>query len=221
MIARTLLVDSIQPLTEKMTEEEAYERMRINKLFHLPVVSKNNKLCGLVSDEDIYMAHNGTILGKHPEKYSQIKVFAHQHVFEVSELVFNQNLSCIPVVEEADDYIGLITANELMKFFTHLYSYHSNGAIIVLSVLIQDYSLSQISRIIEENNAKILNLYTDISEDSTSMDVIIKLNTHEISSILQTFSRFDYTVKTYYEGYDKLHAMYKDRIESVLNYLNI
>ncbi len=108
-----------------------------------------------------------------------------------------------------------------MKFFTRLYSYHSNGAIIVLSVLIQDYSLSQISRIIEENNAKILNLYTDISEDSTSMDVIIKLNTHEISSILQTFSRFEYNVKTYYEGYDKLHAMYKDRIESVLNYLNI
>ncbi|MFO7869053.1 MAG: CBS domain-containing protein [Bacteroidales bacterium] len=221
MIARTLLTETIHPLFDSVNEKEAYEYMHTHKIFHVPVINEDSKLCGLLAEEDIYPPDAHKIIGKHPEKYSTVKVFAHQHFFEICELVFNQHISSVPVVEENDAYIGLITAHDLIKYFTRIYSFHNPGAIIVLSVLIQDYSLSEISHIIEENDAKIISMYTDIENDSQNMDIIIKLNTQEISSILQTFTRYEYTVKTHFEGYDKLQAMYKERVESILNYINI
>jgi len=221
MIARSLISSSVLPLIDSMTEKEAKSKMNSYRLFHLPVIDKDNTFLGLIAEEDIANASKTTILSKHPEKFIDGKVYAHQHIFEIFEFIFNQNVSCVAVVDDTNLCIGVITCTDLMKYFGKISGLQHRGAIIILTVLIQDYSLNQISRIIEENDARIVSLYSNIEEDSTKMDITIKLNTHEISSILQSFNRFNYTVKTYFEGYDKLQEMYKDRIDSLLNYLNI
>lgn len=221
MIARALISKNIEALHHTITEKEAKKTMRRNKLFHLPVISENSCFLGLLAEEDLNSISKTDTIEQHPEKLSDIKIYAHQHVFEIFDVLFKQNLSCIPVIEDTNTYIGLITNNDAMSYFSKLFMFETRGAIIILTVLIQDYNLSQISRIIEENNAKIISLFTSTNEDSNKMDITLKLNTHEISSIIQTFNRFDYTIKTYFEGYDKLQEMYKDRIDSLLNYLNI
>ncbi len=221
MIARSLISTSILPLHDSMTEQEAKSKMNSYRLFHLPVINKHNIFLGLLAEEDIINASKTTVLSKHPEKFFDGKVYAHQHIFEIYDFIFTQNVSCVAVVDDKNFCLGVLTCTDLMKYFGKISGLQNRGAIIILTVLVQDYNLSQISRIIEENDAKIISLYSNSNEDSTKMDVILKLNTHEISSILQSFNRFNYTVKTYFEGYDKLQEMYKHRIDSLLNYLNI
>lgn len=222
MIARSLISESILPLNELMTESEARAIMSNNRIYHLPVIDSNNNLLGILSEEDItHNSKKNNILQNIPEKLIQINVYAHQHIYEVFEKVFKFNLSSIPVIEDNNKYIGLITCNTLISYFSKITSLHSSGAIIVLEVNSRDYTLSQIAQIIEENNAKILSLYINSIDDSTKIDITIKLNTHEIGGIVQSLTRYNYTIKTYFEGYNKLHDLYKDRIDSLINYLKI
>jgi len=221
MIARSLISEEYSPLYTSFTEEEAKDKMVSYQAYHLPVICNDNKFCGLISFEELQDFDDPSkTLKDSNEKLVDIKVFAHQHIFEVYEKVFSENVSCIAVVDESNNYIGMILSKDLMNHFAKISSFQTNGAIIVLRVLIQDYTLTQIAQIVEENNSKILSLFTSDVDDSSEIEITIKLNTQEISSILQTFSRYEYNVKTYFEGYDKLQELYKDRIDSLLNYLN-
>ncbi len=219
MLANKLLSDNLTPLLENLIEKDAISKMQNAKLFHLPVVDKNNKFIGLLAEEEIDTSSKKK-LSEIKEKLTDTKIYIHQHIFEVFEQVFTQNLSCIPVVDENNKYHGLISYSDLMVYFGKISSLQQQGATIILSVLPQDYTLAKISQIVEENNAKILSVFSHYAEESNEIELILKLNTQEISSILQSFSRFEYTVKTYFKGIDILQEMYKERIDSLLNYLN-
>ena len=62
------------------------------------------------------------------------------------------------------------------------------GAILVLKMSDRDYAPSQISRWIEENDAKILGLLIGYA-DQGMLNVNIKLNTSSVKNILATLSR--------------------------------
>jgi hypothetical protein len=62
------------------------------------------------------------------------------------------------------------------------------GAILVLKMSDRDYAPSQISRWIEENDAKILGLLIGYA-DQGMINVNIKLNTSSVKNILATLSR--------------------------------
>jgi hypothetical protein len=62
------------------------------------------------------------------------------------------------------------------------------GAILVLKMTDRDYAPSQISRWIEENDAKILGLLIGYA-DQGMINVNIKLNTSSVKNILATLSR--------------------------------
>ena len=55
------------------------------------------------------------------------------------------------------------------------------GGIIILELNINDYNLTEIAHIIESNNAHILNLFVVTNNESTKLEVNIKLNVCQIS----------------------------------------
>ena len=68
------------------------------------------------------------------------------------------------------------------------------GAILVLKMSDRDYAPSQISRWIEENDAKILGLLISPA-DQGMLNVNIKLNTSRVKNILATLARQDVAVE--------------------------
>jgi len=68
------------------------------------------------------------------------------------------------------------------------------GAILVLKMSDRDYAPSQISRWIEENDAKILGLLIGYA-DQGMLNVNIKLNTSSVKNILATLSRQNINVE--------------------------
>ena len=84
----------------------------------------------------------------------------------------------------------------------------------------RDYSLSELSRLAEENDAKILSLYVSSSPDSTEIEVTIKLNIFDMSSVLRSLERYGYNIKASFRDVDKMDTLYRDRFEEFMRYLN-
>jgi hypothetical protein len=83
-----------------------------------------------------------------------------------------------------------------------------------------DYQMSQISQIIESNNAKILGFYTETFEDNNQLRVTIKLNQSKMGPILQTFSRYDYNIDEVYID-DQMENEFQSRYDHLMNYLSL
>jgi hypothetical protein len=125
------------------------------------------------------------------------------------------------VLEDDKKYLGLITQTDLLHKVADFSALKNPGSIIELEFNFNDYSLSEIARIVEGNNAKILGLYISSPADSMKMNITIKLNTTEITSILQTFNRFNYEIKGSFQQNDDMESLLHNRYELFMKYLSI
>ena len=79
--------------------------------------------------------------------------------------------------------------------------------------------MSEISRIIEENNAKILSSYITSTPDALKIELTLKLNTIEIDSIVKDLERFDYIISASFND-EENNDDFTDRYESLIRFLN-
>src|SRR5512133_2243748 len=196
MLAKELISDLVPPLRTSDNGFRALSLMEIFRISHLPIVN-NREFLGLISDNDIYdlnMADEP--IGNHKLSLFSPFVKKDQHIFEVISLLSKLKLTVVPVLDDENNYLGLITLNDLSHYFADLAALHNPGAILLLEMNTNDYSLSEISNIVEGNDAKVLAMYISQPADTTRMEVTLKLNRTDISGILQTFNRYDYNVKS-------------------------
>lgn len=220
MIARHLITDEIMHLKTSDTGKTALSWMDEYKVSHLPIVN-NEDFLGLISEQDIYSFNNiSEPLGNHALSLKNPSVNEHQHVYEVLKLIDELKLTVIPVLDDHKKYLGCITVSKLINFLSGTYSVSNPGGIIVIEISDKDYSLTEISNIVESNNAKILSTFISSHQDSTRLEVVIKVNKIEIGTILQTFDRYGYFVKATY-GEDEDMEDLKENYDSLMNYLNI
>jgi len=220
MTALELISDIIVPLRTSDTVETALSMMDEYKVSHLPVVN-NTAYLGLVSESDLINGvENNTPVGNIKLSLSRPMVNNYQHIYDVLRQMSDLNLSLLPVVDSDENYEGVVSLESLSTNMAKMAAIQHPGAIIVLEMSQSDYSLSEISQIIESNDARILSMYITSQIDSTTLEVILKLNKQEISAILTTFDRYDYNVKASY-GEEEDPGDLKDRYDSLMNYLNI
>ncbi|PIP54432.1 MAG: hypothetical protein COX07_05430 [Bacteroidetes bacterium CG23_combo_of_CG06-09_8_20_14_all_32_9] len=221
MHAKDLISDLVPSLKTSDTGIQALNWMEVFRISHLPIVN-NKEFLGLISDSDIYdlnMAEEP--IGNHRLSLFSPYVTEYQHIYEVVELVAQLKLTVIPVLNEKKEYLGLITLHDLLQGFAKVTAVDKHGTIIILEINVNDYSLSEITQIVESENAKILSLYVSDSETSMKMDVTIKLNTSDASRILQSFYRYNYIVKASYMEDNDLDNLYHNRFDEFMRYLNI
>jgi signal-transduction protein with cAMP-binding, CBS, and nucleotidyltransferase domain len=221
MIAQQLISEEINPLRTSDTGLEALNWMSYYKISHLPIVN-DQEFLGLISEEDIYNLNNpGDPIGNHKLSLFRPYVYYNQHIYEVLQTASGLKLSVVPVIDEENLYLGLITMVELMHQFAKLTAVDSTGGIIVLEIHQNEYSLSEISQIVESNDSKILSFYITTRSESVMMELTLKVNVSDITSIIQTFKRFNYEVKASYQEVDKNDDLMNSRYELLMKYLNI
>ena len=221
MIAKDLISDVIPALRTSDSGQKALYWMDIFRISHLPIVN-NEDFLGLISDKDIYdlnMAEEP--IGNHGLSLFSPYAALDQHIFEVIELASRLNLSVVPVLDHNNHYLGLITMNSLIHYFGDLSALKQPGGIIVLEINVNDYSLTEIAQIVESNDAKILSLYVSSQANSMKMEVNIKVSRKELSSIIQTFNRYNYIIKASYMDENDLNSLYENRYEQFMKYLSI
>ncbi|MCF8299077.1 MAG: CBS domain-containing protein [Saprospiraceae bacterium] len=220
MLAKHLITETIIPLKTSDTGITALSWMDDYKVSHLPIVN-NVDFLGLISDIDIYNMNDiSEAVGNHTLSLSCPFVYDHQHILEIVKVVSVRELSLIPVLDSQKKYLGSITLRKIIEGISKISAAESPGGIIVLEVSQNDYSLSEISQIIESNNAKVLSLYVSTHDNSTKMDVVIKINKIDISPILQTFNRYSYNIKASFSEKEDTEDL-RERYDSLMKYLNI
>jgi CBS domain-containing protein len=155
------------------------------------------------------------------DKLDTSHVHHDQHIFEVAILMYKLKLSVLPVLGADHQYLGAITLYDLARRFAKLFSLEEVGGVIILEMNINNYSLSEICRIVESNEIKILSSFIDRKPGTNVLDVILKLDNDDLSTLIQSFMRYDYNVKAVYLDQSELGDLYKDRFDQFMKYMNI
>jgi len=221
MVAKDLISEVIPILKTSDLGQTALNWMEIFRISHLPIVN-NQDFLGLISDSDIYdMNKPDEPIGNHSLTLLKPFVDAEQHIFEVIGLASRLKLTVVPVLDSNDHFKGVITTSDLIRHIAGLSSMDQPGGIIVLELIERDYSLSQIAQIVESNNVKILSMYITSPPESTKLEVTLKVNTGELESVIRTFERYNYEVKTWVTNNDTMDRFYSERFDHLMKYLNI
>lgn len=220
MLARDLISYEIAPVKTSETGLEALNWMVFFKVSHLPVVN-NEEFLGMLSEDDIYDLNNPEEpIGNHYLSLFRPYVYGHQHLYEVLEVASRLKLTVVPVIDERKKYKGLIKMVDLMHHFAKTSAIQKPGGIVVLGMHINDYALSEIAKIVEANDAKILSMYVYTPPESVRMEVTLKLNIADLTSVIQTFNRYEYEVKASFMEEDQEEDLYNSRYELLMRYLN-
>ncbi len=220
MLARELISDEIPALKTSDTGMVALELMEEYKLTELPIVN-NTHFLGLITESDILdLDDPNAPIGSHNLSLEKPAVNAYEHIYEVLSKISTLKLSLIPILDDDNTFLGVISLPILVQSICNLAAIKDLGGILQLEVNINDYSLSEISSIVESNGAKILSSYIHTHNDSTKMDVTIKVNKTDLSPIIQTFERYNYTIAASFHKSDAQDEL-KKRYNEFINYLNI
>jgi len=221
MVAKDLISETIPALKTSDLGQTALNLMEIFRISHLPIVN-NQDFLGLISDADIYdMNQPEEPIGNHSLTLLKPYVTTEQHLFEVIGLASRLKLTVVPVLDEKNYYKGVITTNDLIRYIAGISSMDQPGGLIVLELIERDYSLSQIAQIIESNNVKVLSMYITSPPESTRLEVTIKVNTSDLVSVIKTFERYNYDVKTWVTTDESMERFYSERFDHLMKYLNI
>lgn len=220
MLASALISDTIPPLRTSDTGLKALNWMDEFRVSHLPIVN-NHEFLGLISDTEILdLNAPEEPLGNHPLSLVRPFVYENEHIYEVLKMVSKLELTIVPVLDAENNYLGNISLKTLVDHFARTASVQNPGGILLMELNSNDYSLSQIARIVEENDTKILSLYVSEVEDSTRLELTVKLNREDIRPILQSFARYNIPVKaTFQQG--EFSEDLRNRFDLFMNYINM
>jgi len=202
------------------TVAQALQLMGEFHVEHLAVVL-DSKLQGLVYEDDLLnVADDGITLQELQPQFSKLLVHAETHFLEAVQLVNEYGLTVIPVIEGEQEFLGAISQADLFKQLAKQTGANEPGGVIVLELEKRGYSFSEISKLVETNDAQIIQLNSYYDNISELFLVTIKVNKFEISDIVATFQRYDYTVK-YYFGEELYENELRNNYDHLMNYLNM
>jgi acetoin utilization protein AcuB len=199
---------------------QALQMMNESHVSHLPIVD-GEKYIGLISEDDLLQAENDNLeLSNLQQSFSLNSVKEDDHFLKAVQLAVENGYSVVPVVNEENEITGTVAYADLLKQASSFMNIKDPGGLIVLEMQATDYSFNSISRIIESNDAQIKQLNTTTDVQTGLMQVTIKVDKPEISDIIATFQRYEYTVK-YYFGEELYENELRSNYDNLMNYLKI
>jgi CBS domain-containing protein len=138
---------------------------------------------------------------------------------DVLEIFAKNHTNLVPVLDENNKYVGYYEIEDIMKFFHETPFLKEPGGIIVVKKPILDYSMSQITQIVESNNGKLLGLFIS-DADVESVQITMKISLGAMNEIIQTFRRYNYEIISEHQEDNYINNL-KERSDYLDKYLNI
>ncbi len=115
--------------------------------------------------------------------------------------------------------IGYYELDDFLNIFRCTPFLHEQGVILVVAKGVNDYSFSEISQIVESNNATLFGAFVSKIENDIAQ-ITLKLSLHDINNTLHSFRRYNYQILNDFEK-DKYLEELNDRSNYLQKYLNI
>lgn len=190
------------------------------KVSHLPVVAEE-KYLGLISEEDLLDAGNKKMLIQLlQDEFLDISILENAHFLQAVNLSNQHQTSVVPVVNEEKEFLGSISGQSLLRTLGTFSGAQEIGGIIMLEMERSQFTISEISRIVESSEATILHLNTMVQPETGLLTVTIHINKKELSLVVAAFERYEYDV-IYYFGEEKFENEIHSNYRHLMNYLDI
>lgn len=197
----------------------ALQLMTDHKVTNLPLVA-DDKYIGLVSEDDLLEANDDAILETLVHVFGRPYVRINDHFLHAVRVLVTTRADIIPVLNEMDELEGTLTTPDLAKQMALFTGADQEGSLIVLEMERKAYAFGEINRLVESNDAIITQINTSIDAVSQLLIVTIRINKNEVSDVVATLQRHDYTVK-YFHGEELYRNELQSNLEHLMNYLSI
>lgn len=220
MVIGQLISDDIPPLKNNDSAEKALKWMDEFKVSWLPVVD-GTEFIGLISESELFeLDESDAPISSSHLNLIRPQLAESQHAYDALKLMAQLNVDVIGVLDDKGQYRGAVTIRKIAEQLVKMAAMKEPGGILVVEVNNVDYSLSQIAQIVEGNDAKILSTYVAGIPGTPKVEVTIKINREDLSRIIQTFERYNYTISgTFHQSVyaDDL----KERYDEFMNYIRL
>lgn len=220
MLAIELNNNIIPQLQLEDTVGKALQIINDFKVSHLPVVSEE-KYLGLISEDDLLDASNKKMhIQLLQNEFIDVSIKENAHFLQAVNISNQYQTSVVPVVNEEKEFLGSISGQNLLKTLGNFSGALDIGGIIVLEMERSQFTISEISRIVESSEATILHLNTTVQPETGLLTVTIHINKKELSLVVAAFERYEYDV-IYYFGEEKFENEIHSNYRHLMNYLDI
>lgn len=204
------------PITVNMNDviSKASDLMTEKNLHRIPVVDKG-KLVGLVTKGLITSKGVGGatslsifelnyLLNKTPVKDVMIKskklvtINENQLLEDAASLMLKHDIGCLPVVDNNDELVGIITQNDLFRAFLDLLGWDHKGSRIELTVKDDVGVIGEISKIFVEQNANISHIGVYHREDD-DRSLVLRTNVYDTEKLENELNDAGYKVESVFK----------------------
>ena len=198
---------STYPLTIGPDESlsEAHSYMREQKVRHLPVVKSDEKMLGLIAEDDLLKAE--------PSSATSLSVWEIHHLLmevkvktvmikdvitttedtpieEAAHLMLDNKIGCLPVLRD-DKLVGIITESDIFRTFMELFAAREKGLRITLEGPNQAGELAKITKAVAAEGGYISACGTFNLEDTTKKGIILKIRNVDREILSDALSKIE------------------------------
>ena len=221
MVILQLIHDEPGPLrtTDSASDVRTYFESVGPDVNHAPVVDEDNNLVGTLAKRrlpDILdVLPLTTFVDQEP-----VRIDPEAHIFEAANVFRAHPQETLAVVEPDGAYYGVLHRKDVLACLSHMLATHKQGAVLVLEMPTRDYTLGQLVYVIEQNNAKILSISTEIEElEGGTTRVTLKMNVSDATRIRHVLGHYGYHVVDYYDT--STTADLQLRVQALMRYLEV
>lgn len=219
MFCSQLITSPIKPLQSLDTVAHALMLMEEKQVTHLPVVDGDRYL-GMIDEDDLIDESPEGLLSELQDRFVGVAVRGTDYFLVAVKLSHVYELPLIPVANERQEFEGTIERTQLFRQLAQLTGADEYGSLIVLEMEKKDYAPGLLNRLVESNDALITQLNTWSDPSTHLITVVIRINKEEVSDVVASFQRHEYTVR-YYLGEELFRNELQSNLDHLLNYLNI
>jgi signal-transduction protein with cAMP-binding, CBS, and nucleotidyltransferase domain len=221
MLAAELIDPMLPALKPTDSVGQALDWMQEHRIGQLVLIDQGDYL-GIVSEELLLdVGDDQRPLKNILHLFEQVYIYEGQHLYEVLGTVMQQRMEVVAVLNEGREFIGTVSTAELLRQFAQELGVQESGAVLILSLNERDYSMAEISRLVESNNVKIISSY--FSSAAYGMPdrsrLTLKLNRQDITAVIATLERFGYQIEAAFAN-TPVESIDQERLDSLLRYLN-
>ncbi|WP_111309417.1 CBS domain-containing protein [Confluentibacter sediminis] len=213
------IINDIKPLNRNSKISDL--QLLFNELTysHIPVENDDHVFLGCFSQTDAHCFETDKTLSQYGYAIEDFFVRNKTLWLDVLEAFARNSTNIMPVLDENNKYLGYYELNDIISLFGESPFFTAPGGIVVIEKGVNDYSLSEISQIVESNNGKVLGAFVSRMKNDV-IQITVKIGNVGLSSIIQTFRRYSYNVVSEHEE-DSYTESLKERSDYLNKYLNI
>ena len=212
------LINDIEPLN--INDKVSDLKMLFNELTysHIPI-ENNGAYVGCISETDAHCFEGVKSISDCTHSLESFYVRTKTNWLDVLETFAQNSCNIMPVLDQNNAYKGYYELGDIINLFNQTPFFAEPGGVLILETGIQDYSFSEISQIVESNDAKILGaLVSKLQSDI--IQITLKIGSVGLNDVIQTFRRYSYNIISGHEE-DTYVENLKERSDYLKKYLDI